>query len=280
MNQNRLLSLLVVLFFNWSYGQLNSPFIQMKPKLVNYTHKDTLIFTGAAQSWIVPANVTKILVDAYGAQGGDKNTTAGGFGGRMQAIIKVTPGDTLRIMVGGKPSGISAVYGNGGNAGTNTTDTSNQSAGGGGMTALFRNSIDMANVLLVAGGGGGAATGRIGGHAGGLVGSVAAFDDTRGGKGGTQTAGGARGSELDGQFTPPAAGGLGFGGRGGSITLSSYNSGGGGGAGYYGGGGGAGGGTYYGAGGGGSSYVFPTNTTSIKFYTASNTGDGKMIISY
>ena len=280
MNQNRLLSLLVVLFFNWSYGQLNSPFIQMKPKLVNYTTSITFIFTGAAQSWTVPPNVTKILVDAYGAQGGDKNTTAGGFGGRMQAIIKVTPGETLHIMVGGKPSGISAVYGNGGNAGTNTNNTSNQAAAGGGMTALFRNSIDMANVLLVAGGGGGAATGRIGGHAGGLVGRVSISDFDRGGKGGTQTAGGARGSDFDGQFTPPTAGSFGFGGRGGSITEVTWSSGGGGGAGYYGGGGGAGGGNFFGAGGGGSSYVVPTNTTSIKFFTASNTGDGKMIISY
>lgn len=268
----------IISFFNSSYGQLTSQFIQMKPR--SFPNQVSFTYNTDDQVWPVPANVTSILVDAYGAQGGDKNTTAGGFGGRMQAIIKVTPGETLHIMVGGKPSGISAVYGNGGNAGTNTNNTSNQAAAGGGMTALFRNSIDMANVLLVAGGGGGAATGRIGGHAGGLVGRVAAFDDTRGGKGGTQTAGGARGSELDGQFTPPAAGGLGFGGRGGSITEITHNSGGGGGAGYYGGGGGAGGGDFFGAGGGGSSYVVPTNSASIKHFTASNTGHGKMIISY
>jgi hypothetical protein len=268
----------IVFFFNWSYGQLTSQFIQMKPRTFP-NQWPTLTFTGSDQTWTVPANITSILVEAYGAQGGDKDV-AGGFGGRVQAIIKVTPGEILYIMVGGKPSGITAVYGNGGNAGTNVSSSAQQGAAGGGMTALFRTSVAMSNVLLVAAGGGGAATGRIGGAAGGLVGSVSVSDTYRGGQGGTQSTGGAIGTLTDAQVTNPTPGQLGVGGTGGTINSGTWNSGGGGGAGYYGGGGGAGGGNYFGAGGGGSSYVVPTNTASIRHFTASNTGNGKMIIYY
>jgi hypothetical protein len=270
----------IISFFNSSYGQLTSQFIQMKPRTFP-NQWPTLTFTGSDQTWTVPANITSILVEAYGAQGGSKDV-AGGLGGKVQAIIKVTPGETLYIMVGGQPSlnSVTAVYGNGGNAGTNNSNISKQGAAGGGMTALFRSSVVMSNVLLVAGGGGGAATGRIGGNAGGLVGDVSVSDYTRGGKGGTQSNGGARGSELDSQVIAPTAGQLGVGGTGGTINTTTWNSGGGGGAGYYGGGGGAGGGDYFGAGGGGSSYVTPVNTASVKHFTASNSGNGFMIIHY
>ncbi len=271
----------IMSFFNSSYGQLTSQFIQMKPRTFPTRVTPDFSFTGQDEEWTVPANITSILVEAYGAQGGSKDV-AGGLGGKVQAIIKVTPGEKLYIMVGGQPSlnSITAVYGNGGDAGTNNSNNSKQGAAGGGMTALFRSSVAMSNVLLVAGGGGGAATGRIGGNAGGLVGDVSVSDYTRGGKGGSQSAGGARGSELDSQVIAPTSGQLGTGGIGGTVNTNTWNSGGGGGAGYYGGGGGAGGGDYFGAGGGGSSYVVPTNTASIKHFSASNIGHGKMIIYY
>ena len=270
----------IIFFSNWSYGQLTSQFIQMKPRTFP-NQAPTFNFTGSDQTWIVPANITSILVEAYGAQGGSKDV-AGGLGGKVQAIIKVTPGETLYIMVGGQPSlnSITAVYGNGGNAGTNASSAAKQGAAGGGMTALFRTSVVMSNVLLVAGGGGGAATGRIGGDAGGLVGGVSSSDSTRGGKGGTQFAGGAAGSAIDTQVTNPTYGQLGVGGTGGTINSGTWNSGGGGGAGYYGGGGGAGGGNYFGAGGGGSSYVTPINSASVKHFTPSNSGNGSLIIHY
>ncbi|WP_296686944.1 glycine rich domain-containing protein [Flavobacterium sp.] len=268
----------VIFFCNWSHAQLTSQFIQMKPRTFP-TMVPAFTFTGSDQTWEVPANITSILVEAYGAQGGNRDV-AGGLGGKVQAIVKVTPGETLYLMVGGQPSGTTAVYGNGGNAGTNASSSTKQGAAGGGMTALFRTSVSMSNVLVVAGGGGGAATGRVGGNAGGLVGNVSVSDTTRGGKGGTQSAGGAAGSALDTQITSPTSGLSGAGGTGGTINSVTWNSGAGGGAGFFGGGGGAGGGNYYGAGGGGSSYVVPTNTASIKHFTASNIGNGKMIIYY
>jgi hypothetical protein len=270
-------SLFVIFFFNSSYSQLTSQFIQMKPR--TFPIRVDFSFNGSDQTWPVPVNVTSILVEAYGAQGGNKDV-AGGLGGKVQAIVKVTPGETLYLMVGGQPSIHTAVYGNGGNAGTNASSSAQQGAAGGGMTALFRTSVAMSNVLVVAGGGGGAATGRIGGAAGGLVGGVSSSDSSRGGQGGTQSAGGVIGILTDGQVTNPTPGQLGAGGNGGTINSGTWNSGGGGGAGYYGGGGGAGGGNFYGAGGGGSSYVTPINTASVKHFTASNTGNGKMIIYY
>ena len=51
-------------------------------------------YTGGVQTFTVPAGITSISVDAYGASG---TTGAGqaGKGGRVQANLTVTPGDTL-----------------------------------------------------------------------------------------------------------------------------------------------------------------------------------------
>jgi uncharacterized repeat protein (TIGR01451 family) len=62
----------------------------------------TFAYTGAAQTWTVPARVTSVTFDVYGAQGGDVvNYTAGGRGGRAMATLPVTPGSVVTIMVGG-----------------------------------------------------------------------------------------------------------------------------------------------------------------------------------
>src|SRR3954470_5987087 len=53
-------------------------------------------FTGAAQTWTVPAGGTSATFDVFGAQGG-----GGGKGGEVKATLPVTPGDALQIVVGG-----------------------------------------------------------------------------------------------------------------------------------------------------------------------------------
>src|SRR5436853_7690560 len=61
----------------------------------------TFNYTGAAQTWTVPAGVTQATFDVYGAQGG----TAGwpvGKGAQAKATLAVTAGATVTIMVGGK----------------------------------------------------------------------------------------------------------------------------------------------------------------------------------
>ena len=63
-------------------------------------HK-TFNYTGAEQMFTVPPGVKKIKVIAVGAQGGGDFQ---GFGGRVYAIIPVTPGEKLAIFVGGQGS--------------------------------------------------------------------------------------------------------------------------------------------------------------------------------
>lgn len=255
-------------------AQVAPEFIHLKPV---FTKTEVFNFTGSDQQWVVPAGVTQVFIDVFGAQGGNSSGGAfGGLGGKVRAILPVTPGEILLLMVGGQPTSRTAVYGNGGNAGTNTSNVNNENMAGGGMSAVFRTSFDMSNALLVAGGGGGAAFQKNGGFGGGLTGGN---PDLRCGFGGTQTAGGAAGQVLDGQSVSPTAGQSGQGGQGGSTTASTHNAGGGGGAGFFGGGGGVAGGAGYGSGGGGSSWANPS-FTKIATMSGFNTGHGKIIIYY
>lgn len=66
---------------------------------------DTLDFIGAMQSVVVPAGVTKIAVELYGAAGAngiDGSAIAlkgtGGLGSKVSAEINVIPGQTLNIL--------------------------------------------------------------------------------------------------------------------------------------------------------------------------------------
>jgi hypothetical protein len=131
----------------------------------------TFSFTGAAQSWTVPAGVSSIAVDLYGAQGG--GGVFGGPGGRVRAILAVSPGDVFQVNVGGAGGWNGAGF-NGGGAATNST------FGGGGGTDLRKNGTALANRVVVAGGGGGASsdvtwaspTQGVGGAGGGLAGGA------------------------------------------------------------------------------------------------------------
>ncbi len=241
-------------------------------------------FTGAAQTWIVPAGVTSITVDARGGQGGGRPvdpTVKGGAGGREQTTIAVTPGETLTIYVAGAggyptiPNGAGPGGFNGGGAGnTDNVDFNGPSAGGGGASDVRQGGNDLANRVVVAGGGGGAecCEDANGGAGGGLIGAngvTAPEGGSSGGGGGTQSNGGAGGTGCNGNGT---SGSLGQGGTGGPGN----RAGGGGGGGYYGGGGG-GGCTWGSGGGGGSSYSAGTGTVPTQGYQA---GEGEVIISY
>jgi glycine rich protein len=99
-------------------------------------------YTGAAQTWQVPSGVTEVQVDVRGAQGGNANY--GGLGGRVRAVIDVTPSETLQINVGGQPSGTAAGFGGGG-------ATSGAGYGGGGASDIRRGSYALADRLVVGG---------------------------------------------------------------------------------------------------------------------------------
>ena len=99
----------------------------------------TFSAVGDLYQWNVPAGITSLTVDATGAAGGSgtsPSNSAGGKGARIQAVISVSSGETLKVLAGSR----------GGNG------SSNGGGGGGGGTFLATNSNA---ALIVAGGGGG-----------------------------------------------------------------------------------------------------------------------------
>lgn len=227
--------------------------------------------TPGVHDWTVPAGVTSITVNLQGASGGDERQdggSVGGYGATLDKwVVPVTPGEVLRVYVGGRgergsQSGSTPLPGAGGfNGGgdshaTGTADPNSAPGGGGGATDIRRYPYTLADRLLVAGGGGGG--GGNGGSSGGSGGHIATGypgihgdGGSQGGAGGTASAGGDGGT---GTVSNGDAGSLGDGGDG---QGGGVRGGGGGGGGYYGGGGGgeSGVGTGGGGGGGGSSYV-------------------------
>ena len=67
-----------------------------------YTFIQTFNYTGALDTFVVPAGVTSLTIEAYGAQGGFDGSTAGGLGGYAIGDIAVVPGSYMYIYVGGK----------------------------------------------------------------------------------------------------------------------------------------------------------------------------------
>ena len=230
-------------------------------------------YTGAVQTFTVPACVTSITVTALGAQGGG---TAGGLGGRAIATIVVTPGETLNVYVGGQPTTQMGAGGyNGGGAITALPCGGGSDGWPGGGASDVRRGVPLANRVIVAGGGGGTgwSTG-LGGAGGGTLGGDGAASWIAGtqGIGGSQVGGGA-GGYYSGNGESAPSGTLGIGGNGGPI--SGYCIGGGGGGGYYGGGGG-----YVSAGGGGSSYVAYPGNTGTSTTAGVRSGNGQVTISW
>lgn len=71
-------------------------------------------YTGGTQTFTVPASVTSIGVDTYGAQGGNAQhlpgnnvgvTGPGGFGAYAGSTLSVTPGQVVTLQVGGAGTG-------------------------------------------------------------------------------------------------------------------------------------------------------------------------------
>ncbi len=238
----------------------------------------TFPYTGDYYDWTVPAGVSQIGFDVYGAQGGDGGPSAGGLGsvkagglgGRVQGKLSVTPGNVLRIYVGGKGTNhsLSGVGGFNGGGSTAATSDDNRRPGAGGGASDIRTSSTLQSRLVVAGGGGGASgwMAAVGGAGGGLIGEAAPgpYWCTSGGKGGTQSAGGAIGN-----CGGATSGSLGVGGNG----KGNSHGGGGGGGGYYG-----GGGATIDGGGGGSSYTDAALATEVTHTQGNRSGNGLVVL--
>jgi len=262
------------------------------------------VFTGGRAHFVVPAGLCRIRIEAAGASGGLQGASGTpGVGARAAATLRVSPGETLLVRVGGQGgTALGATPGrggwNGGGDGGAAVDRADgrpgrAGSGGGGATDLRRGTGTLEDRILVAGAGAGGGGGGIGGPhgiSGGEGGSPMGNDGfaplgvanpVTGGHGGTQSVGGTpSGNAPDGAVTA-TGGSLGVGGTGAS---GGVNGGGGGGGGLYGGGGG---GTEFqwtthplgaGHGGGGSSFGPPG--TSFRSGVRGTLGNGSLTISH
>ena len=197
----------------------------------------TFTYTGASQAWTVPAGIDIIVAHLWGggaSSGYDTNNVVyGGAGGFTTGLLQVTPGEILRVMVGGRGENSqgSEVYGGGGGV-----DHDYNSSTGAGRSAIFRGpdtNISNSTELCTAGGGGGGgedSTNNSNGGAGGGIRGADTINGTSIAYGGTQTAKGGHSGNANGDLGGDRC-------RGGHNS-TKYASGGGGG-GYYGGGDGA-----------------------------------------
>ena len=186
-------------------------------------------YTGAEQTYVVPAGVTSIQMECWGGDGFGPE----GLGGYIKGELSVTPGETLYIYVGGQ--GTETTGGFNGGGGSNTGY-----GAGGGASDVRQGGNTLNDRIIVAGGGGGSASNcgmwsAEGGHGGEVIGQSGCVwscsDCQYTGAGGTQSAGG-----IAGPTSHPSCGGNTNGsfGIGGSNTVGGYGVGGGGG--WYGGG--------------------------------------------
>ena len=191
--------------------------------------------TVGTSSWTVPAGITSLTLQAWGAgagggaSNGGKVGGSGGGGGYAGDTVTVTPGTNLTVYVGG-----------GGAGGT----SSDSGGGGGGYSAVANGSIYLVQAGGGGGGGGGGTSGNgnAGGAGGGSSGVNGSGSSCGGsGHGGSQTTGGS--GKNSGSANQGGIGGSGSGVAGGT------NGGGGGGGTSTGGGGGGGGGKFGGGGG-------------------------------
>jgi len=218
----------------------------------------TLAYTGATQSYTVPAGVTFVTLECWGGAGCGG---FGGLGGYSKGKLVVAPGTVLNVNVGGTSTTASPGW-NGGGAGA--AGFTQDGGGGGGASDVRLGGTALSNRVIVAGGGGGVGAGGSsaghGGTGGGAVGGAGGngVGGGYGNSGGTQSAGYALG-------------------QGGVATYGGNYGGGGGGGGYWGGRGATGSGVAGGGGGGGSGYLSSSLTGTIS-QTGVRTGAGQVVI--
>jgi CshA-type fibril repeat protein len=212
---------------------------------------ETYNYTGADQTWTVPAGVTSATFHVIGAGGGGawKRPFNGAGGGYATGTLAVTAGASYTLIVGEAGGGVAGTvsggcyytpltYGGGGKGGSCYGGVMNWGYASGGGRSAIRVSGGTDDIVT-AGAGGGGSYGGAAGAGGGLTGGAGVVNAAGGG---TQTAGGAGGYSING--FPGLAGARYLGGN-------SRDEGGGGGGGWHGGGGGG----DNGGGGGGSSYL-------------------------
>jgi hypothetical protein len=253
-------------------------------------------YTGAIETWEVPAGVTVISAEAWGAQGGDSTygtLRTGGLGAYVSGDVSVTPGESLQILVGGRGESLAVGGGGGGSFLVSSTNMPLLVAGGGGGASSDENGVG----ATVAENGTADSLGLISGGTGGAGGNACLENENNGGGGAGFSTDGATapalnsgvggiaflnggtivpGGRNDGACTADPSGGFG---GGGSATCNTV--GGGGGGGYSGGAGGphlsnCGAAVVRAGGGGGGSFNSGSNQVNTP---ADRSGNGQICIS-
>lgn len=117
-------------------------------------HSYTFNFTGTEQTFKVRQRVKSITVDAYGGGTNEvqpRGKTEQAFGGRTQATLPVTPGETLYVFVGGDGT---TGYNGGGSSGGGGGYCSPGRGFGAGAADVREHGDGLSNRILVAGGAG------------------------------------------------------------------------------------------------------------------------------
>ena len=178
-----------------------TPFPQLRlPQIMRAAFRPIVTrftYTGAAQTYTVPANTSLIYVYLWGAGGGrDANLT--GAGAFVSGTVNVSPGATYSIVVGKNGNTNGTVRGTMAQGGGGLGQYSY--FGGGGFSGIFSGaSLVIGSLVAIAGGGGTASFSRLGGSGGVITGgSGSSTNGGYPGTGGTQTAGG---TTLPGTFT-------------------------------------------------------------------------------
>ena len=115
----------------------------------------TFTYTGAAQQWLPPADVTSATFEVVGAAGGRgaDGAARGGLGGGATATLDLVGGQAVTINVGGKGADLAGA--GGWNGGGNGASRTNPGGGGGGGASEV---IVQGARRIVGGGGGGGGT--------------------------------------------------------------------------------------------------------------------------
>lgn len=98
--------------------------------LSDYPNLATFWSAGSG-TWSVPAGITRILVEVWGAGGGANIYGGGGGGGYVKAVISVTPGGTVSYTVGASGPGSTNTGTNGGSSSISYGGTISVTANGG-----------------------------------------------------------------------------------------------------------------------------------------------------
>ena len=182
----------------------------------------TFVYTGSWQEWQAPAGVTDATFVVVGAAGGSTPGRPGGSGGGVTSRLSLSPGETVRLYVGGRggsdtdaSSGLGGWNGGGNGAGSNNPG----GAGGGGASDVRTFPYSLADRVLVGGGGGGAGSSvTYAATAHGLPGAGGSGGDLGDGHQGTNVSGADVGAGGGGGATPSGGGG-----GGGASAGSLYN---------------------------------------------------------